>query len=116
MSSISHQTVDSIMHILNAVVSAASTVSVSSVGEWRIIRLLGDELVGKDPKAVLLLSATRRSNHLAFWVLSHVRWTIGYQLSIDQRRLTVPKGIWVSYRVRKAGKLYVSFSKILSSL
>lgn len=52
MSSISHQTVDNIMHIFNAVVSAASAVSVSRVGEWCIIGLLGDELVGKDSKAV----------------------------------------------------------------
>lgn len=52
MSSISHQTVDDIMHIFNAVVSTAPTVRVSRVGEWCIIGLFGNELVGKDAKAV----------------------------------------------------------------
>lgn len=61
----------------------------------------------------VLLSATRRSGHPACWILSHVRWTIGYQLPVDQCRLTVSKGVWVSYRTGEAGELYVSFSKIL---
>lgn len=115
MSSISHKTVDSIMHIFNTVVSAASTVSVSRITEWGIVGLLGDELVCKDSKAVFfgLQSATRRSGHLACWVLSHVRWTIGYQLPVDQRRLTVSKDVWVSYSMREVGELCV-FNKILS--
>lgn len=61
----------------------------------------------------VLLSATRRSGHPACWILSHVRWTIGYQLPIDQCRLTVSKGVWVSYRTGEAGELYISFSKVL---
>lgn len=52
VSSISHQTVDNIMHIFNAVVSTAPTVRVSRVGEWCITGLFGNELVGKDAKAV----------------------------------------------------------------
>lgn len=52
VSPISHQTVDNIMHIFNAVVSTASTVRVSRVGEWCIIGLFGNELVGKDAKTV----------------------------------------------------------------
>lgn len=66
MPPIPHQTMNNIMHIFNAVVSAASTVGVSRVGEWCIIGLLRDELVGKDSKAVFLLqSATRRRGHPA---------------------------------------------------
>lgn len=52
VSSISHQTVHNIMHIFNAVVSTAPTVRVSRVGEWCITGLFGNELVGKDAKAV----------------------------------------------------------------
>lgn len=40
------------MHIFNAVVSTAPTIRVSRVGEWCIIGLFGNELVGKDAKAV----------------------------------------------------------------
>lgn len=67
MSSVSHQTVDSIMHIFNAVVSTASTVSESRIAEWGIIGLLGDELIGKDPKAVFLKAISnekRRSSQM----------------------------------------------------
>lgn len=52
MPSISHQTVDNIMHIFNTVVSTAPTVRVSRIGEWCIIGLFGNELVGKDANAV----------------------------------------------------------------
>lgn len=52
VSSVAHQTVDNIMHIFNAVVSTTPTVRVSRVGEWCIIGLFGNELVGKDAKAV----------------------------------------------------------------
>lgn len=34
-------------------------------------------------------------------------------MPVNQRRLTVSKGVWVSYRMREAGELCV-FSKILS--
>ena len=45
VSSVSDQTVDSVVHVLEGIVRCASAVREARVGERRIVRLLGDELV-----------------------------------------------------------------------
>ena len=79
MSSISHQTVDNIVHIFDAVVSTAPTVRVSRVGEWCIIGLFGNELVGKDAKAVCFAISNEKKR--SFSMLDPFPHTLDHWLS-----------------------------------
>ncbi len=45
MASISDQTMDGVVHVFNTVVLLTTTVGISSIGEWCVIRHIRDKLI-----------------------------------------------------------------------